>query len=465
METHWPHFGDSPRAIPIVKPHARCDNPFVVPLWETSCRRSRIIVWVAAVALLSPLSASSQSAPASSSLPSGLPDVLTMPGGAKIVSPAQLPEWRAAWLKFFTEQMYGQAPRVSHAMRFVVADDKPNALSGEATRKQITILLRGDAEGPALHLLLYIPNHVRKPPVILGLNFWGNQAVDADPGVLLSRNWIESAKNPWVDLSCVRDHRATAACRGINAGQWPVETILQRGYALATVYRGDVDPDTKDGFAQSLRAAYPELQNRSDNFSTIGAWAWSLSRVLDYLQTAADVDATRVAVFGWSRLGKAALWAGATDPRFAMVISNESGAGGAKLFRRNVGETILQLNTNFPHWFCANFKQYNGRDAALPFDQHIVIATIAPRPVYIASAIDNAGADPEGEFLAAVAADPVYRLLGVVGLPTTQWPPVDHPVAGRIGYHVRTGAHDVTAYDWQQFLNFADTHLKPPAIK
>jgi hypothetical protein len=438
-----------PDSIPAAKSRRKTPQP-----------RSRLILLAALLALFPAISSAQQTSPPPSSLPPELPDVLAMPDGAKVTSPAQLPTWRAEWQRFFTEQMYGQAPPVPAAMRFVVVDDTPNALSGEATRKQVTILLNGDTGGPALHLLLYIPNQVRKPPVILGLNFWGNQAVNADPGILLSQNWIESAKNPWVDLSCVQDHRATAACRGTNAGQWPVETILHRGYAFATVYRGDVDPDTKDGYAQSLRAAYPELQNRPDNFSTIGAWAWALSRVMDYLQSDSDVDAKRVAVFGWSRLGKAALWAGATDPRFAMVISNESGAGGAKLFRRDVGETILQLNTNFPYWYCANFKQYNGRDATLAFDQHIVIAMIGPRPVYIASAIDNAGADPEGEFLAAVAADPVYRLLGVEGMPTTQWPAVNHPVAGQIGYHVRSGAHDVTAYDWQQFLNFADVHLR-----
>ena len=401
-----------------------------------------------------------QTAPAAVALPAGLPDVLTMPDGAKVTSPAQWERCRTEWRRFFTEQMYGQAPPVPKAMRFVVVDDTPNALAGLATRKQVSILLNGQSDGPELHLLLYIPNHVHKPPVILGLNFWGNQAVNADPGIVLSQKWIESEKNPWVDLSCVQDHRATQACRGINASQWPVQTILERGYALATAYRGDVDPDTKDGYAESLRAAYPELKNRADNFSTIGAWAWALSRIMDYLETDADVDASRVAVFGWSRLGKAALWAGATDERFALVISTESGAGGAKLFRRDVGETILQLNTNFPYWYCANFEKYNGRDATLPFDQHMVIAMIAPRPVYISSAIDNVGADPEGEFLAAVAAEPVYRLLGAAGLPTTQWPPVNRPVAGQIGYHVRTGGHDVTAYDWERFLNFADMHLQ-----
>lgn len=398
-------------------------------------------------------------------LPLGLPNVLTMSDGHRVHTPTQWQKHRADLLRLFTQQMYGQIPPRPKAMRFLVVDDTRNALGGTATRKQVTVLLDGRADGPSLHLLLYIPNTAlgrgQRPPVIVGLNFWGNETVNADPGILISKRWVESGKNPWVDLSCVQNHRATAACRGINASQWPLQTILQRGYALATVYRGDIDRDTKDGYNDSLRADYPKLQQRADNFSTIGAWAWALSRILDYLETDPNVDAKKAIVFGWSRLGKAALWAGVTDQRFAMVISNESGAGGAKLFRRDVGETIRDLNTKFPYWFCNNFKQFNGRDAALPFDQHMVLAMIAPRPLYIASAIDNRGADPEGEFLAAVAADPVYRLLGTSGLPTKQWPPVNHPVTGQIGYHVRSGGHDVTPYDWAQFLNFADMHLKP----
>ena len=397
-------------------------------------------------------------------LPVDLPNVLTMTNDHRIHSLGQWRKRRKELLRLFTSQMYGQMPPRPKAMRFLVVDNTPNALGEIASRMQVTVLLNGNVNGPSLHLLLYVPNQVlkrgKRAPVIVGLNFWGNETVNADPGILISKRWVESEKNPWVDLSCVQDHRATAACRGINASQWPLQAILKRGYALATVYRGDVDRDTKDGYTHSLRAYYPKLQQRADNFSTIGAWAWALSRILDYLETDPNVDAKKVVVFGWSRLGKAALWAGATDPRFAMVISNESGAGGAKLFRRDVGETILDLNTNFPYWFCNNFKQYNGHDATLPFDQHMVLAMIAPRPLYIASAIDNHGADPEGEFLAAVAADPVYRLLGTSGLPTKQWPPVNHPVAGQIGYHVRSGGHNVTSYDWTQFLNFADMHLK-----
>jgi hypothetical protein len=292
------------------------------------------------------------------------------------------------------------------------------------------------------------------------MNFWGNHAITADPGVRITANRVEAGKNSYVDLACVQNGQATEGCRGINASQWPLETIIERGYALATIYRGDIDPDTKDGFDKSLKAFYPELQNRGDNFSTIGEWAWAFSRAMDYLVTDSAIDAKRVAVFGWSRLGKAALWAGATDERFAAVISNESGAGGAKLFHRGVGENITRLNTVFPHWYDQNFRQYNGRDTALPFDQHEVIALIAPRPVYIASAEQDTNSDPEGEFAAAKAAGPVYRLLGKKGVEADKWPAVNQPAGGDVAYHVRSGGHDVKPFDWEQYLAFLDLHLR-----
>ncbi|MEO7143724.1 MAG: acetylxylan esterase [Bryobacteraceae bacterium] len=387
-----------------------------------------------------------------------------MSDGARVTAPAQWAARKAELRKLLTEQMYGEAPPRPESMRFVVVDDTKNALGGVATRKQVTILLNGKSDGPRLHLLLYTPNHVVHPPIFLGFNFWGNETINADPGILISSGWTQITANHPPDPEtalCLKDHRATAECRGIDREKWPIDAILKRGYGLATVFRADIDPDFIGSYKDSLKVYYPRLQGRGDNFSTIGAWAWALSRVMDYLETDRGVDATRVAVFGWSRLGKAALWASATDPRFALAISDDSGAGGAKLFRRDQGETIRDLNTHFPYWFCDNFKKYNDRDRTLPFDQHMVIAMIAPRPVYIASAIDDHWADPEGEFLSAVAATPVYKLLGTDGLPTARWPAVDHPVMGQIGYHVRTGGHDITPYDWAQYLNFADMHLQP----
>lgn len=393
--------------------------------------------------------------------PGALPDPLVASDGTRITSAAQWRETRRPeLLELFTREMYGRNPGRPKEMTFTVFDRDPKALAGKATRIQIAIH-PGGADGPRMDLLVYVPNHVDGPaPAILGLNFWGNHAVNKDPGIRLTESWVENTRQPYVDLAGVADHRATESTRGINANHWPVGEIVARGYALATMYREDVAADREPHFKSGVHPLYPELQDGGDNFSTIGAWAWALSRALDALETEPSIDAKRVAVFGFSRLGKAALWAGASDERFAMVLSNESGAGGAKLFRRGVGEDIKRLNTVFPHWYARNFRKYIGRDTELPFDQHMVISLVAPRPIHVGSAMADTYADPEGEFAGAKAAEPVYRLLGAEGLPCESWPEPGRSVQGGIGYHVREGKHDVLPYDWEQYLAFADKHLK-----
>jgi len=383
-----------------------------------------------------------------------IPDVLILNNGTKVTTAKQWnTQRRPELIEFFKKEMYGQSPGKPEGMKFRVFESDSNALAGKATRKQITVYFNGKEDGPQMDILLYIPNHIKHAPAIVGLNFDGNQSVINDPAIKMSTSWFDKTKG-------VVNNRATEATRGIHAGQWPLEMIIDKGYAVATVYRGDIDPDFDDGFKNGVQALYPELQNKGDNFATVAAWAWGLSRILDYLETDKAIDAKHVAVFGFSRLGKAALWAGATDERFPLVISNESGAGGAKLFHYTSGERIARIETKFPHWFCGNFKKYIGQDSILPFDQHMVISLIAPRPVYVASAKDDTNSNPEAEFWGAKAADPVYRLLGTEGLPATQWPALNTPSVGRIAYHVRPGGHNVTDYDWIQYLNFADKYLK-----
>ena len=394
------------------------------------------------------------------SIPPGIPDVLVAADGTRITTADQWRKIRRPELmETFAREMYGRSPGKPEKMTFEEFDRDPKALDGKATRIQIAIRPGGNA-GPRIDLLVYVPNGAKQPvPAIIGLNFWGNHAIHKDPGIRLTDSWVENNRQPFVDLTGVDKNKATDATRGINANQWPLETIIGRGYAIATIYREDVAADREPYFQSGVHPLYPEYQKSDDNFGTLAAWAWALSRGLDALEKEPLIDPKRVAAFGFSRLGKAALWAGANDPRFAMVISNESGAGGAKMFRRGVGESIERLNTHFPHWFARNFRKSIGKDQEMPFDQHQLISLIAPRPVYVASAIDDKHSDPEGEYASAKAAEKVYQLLGAEGLPCDAWPEVGKSVQGGIGYHVREGKHDVLPIDWEHYLDFADRHF------
>ena len=387
-----------------------------------------------------------------------LPDPLVMLDGTKVTDAvAWKAKRRPEILRLFEENVYGRSPDQPKEMTFKVFDNDPHALGGMATRKQVTVNLTGKSGGPSMDILIYLPNNAKKPvPTFLMMNFQGNHTVNPDPGIKLSDRWIHSK------VAGVVNNRATDASRGAQQPREPIEKILARGYGFATIYYGDIEPDHPAGFKDGLRGALgasPDGKRAADEWGAIGAWAWGLSRAMDYFEKDADIDAKRVAVLGHSRLGKTALWAGAQDERFAMVISNESGCGGASLARRRFGETVKRINNVFPHWFCENYRKYIDRENDLPVDQHMLIALSAPRPVYVAAAEKDLWADPRGMFLAAKNASPVYRLLGTEGLRADDMPPPNHPILSIVGYHVRMGEHDLTEYDWLQYLDFADKHL------
>ena len=362
-----------------------------------------------------------------------LPDPLQTQNGTKVDNAET---WQAKRrpeiLELFRTHVYGRAPvGRPEGMTFDVFDCDPKAMDGAATRKQIRINFTGKKDGLSMKLVLFVPNDAPKPvPTFL--------------------------------LICNRGPENIDPTRKIKMPFWPAEEIVARGYGIAAFHNAEVDPDKYDEFKNGVHGLFDKPGERpADAWATLAAWAWGASRAMDYFETDDAVDHEHVAVVGHSRGGKTSLWAGAEDERFAMVVSNNSGCGGAALSKRCYGETVAQINRSFPHWFCTNFDKYNDDEAELPVDQHMLMALAAPRLLCVASSDEDLWADPRGEFLSAVGAGPVYQLFGLEGLGTTDMPALDRPVQkGRISYHVRTGGHGLTEYDWEQYMNFADKHWR-----
>lgn len=351
---------------------------------------------------------------------------------------------RQELLDIFSEEIYGRLPDADISTTYNILEEGSPALGGKAVRRQVEIVFRRDSICRKALMLMYLPATDEKVPVFLHFNFQGNQTVSDDPGIIPS----EYSRRP----------------RGNQKNRWPVGKIIDAGYGLATIHYFDFYLDRKDNFTESVMPlfGYRSAEDVPDDGGmAISAWAWGYSRAMDYLETDPSTDASRVIVAGHSRLGKAALWAGAQDTRFAVIISNDSGCGGAALSMRRIGETVNEINKIFPHWFCKNFRKYSWNEDNLPVDQHELLALAAPRPLYVASAEEDRWADPKGEFLSLWHASEVYSLYGYKGMPSPEMPGVNCPVMERTGYHIRTGIHDVTDYDWDCFIKFSDKWLKP----
>jgi hypothetical protein len=341
--------------------------------------------------------------------PYTLPDVLKEQNGKTVTNVAEWKLFQRPYIYHLYEvNQFGRYPSKKIPNHFRVLETNNSVMDGTATRKQVRIYLHPFDTTVYTDVLLYIPNHIKKPvPVFVGYNFFGNQATQTDKNILITQKWVQTKTK-----GAINNH-ATDSTRGIEASQWQVKEILSHGYAVATAYCGDIEPDNPEGWKTGIRSALQkELQIRPDEWTCMGAWAYGLSRIYDYLEKDPAIDAQKIAVIGHSRLGKAALWAAASDQRFALVISNESGEGGAALSKRWYGETVKIITDKFPHWFMPRYKNYGDSVQALPVDGHMLLSLVAPRPLYVASAEGDTWSDPKGEFLSAKEAGRVYHLFG-----------------------------------------------------
>jgi hypothetical protein len=385
-----------------------------------------------------------------------LPNPLVTVDGAPVTTPS---EWfskrRPELIALFQRYMYGHAPGPAAIESKVEREDK-NYLNGKATKKEVTIRF-APANASPIHLLLVVPNQRTKAaPVFLGLNFCGNHAVLNDPTIALPTGWMPS--------SCpgCTNNQATDAGRGKQIDGWAIEQSIDRGYAVATFYHGDIEsdrPNAPEGIRAVMAKAEPGVARQNHDWGTLAAWAWGLHRAVDYLHTDRDLDSSRIAVFGHSRNGKTALLAAALDERIDLVIPHQAGCGGTAPSRGKVGESVKRINDSFPHWFNGEFKKFNEQTDRLPFDQHCLVALVAPRPVLFSNATEDQWANPNGQFEMLKAADPVYRLLKAGGLEATEVPPLGKLLDSKLGYFIRPGKHSTTPEDWRAFLDFADRHF------
>jgi hypothetical protein len=385
-----------------------------------------------------------------------LPDPL-LPVNGKQVGDAKtwVNKRRPEIIKLFEENQYGRMPKRPADMSFDVFEKGTPAFDGKAIRRQVTIYFSKNKSGLKADLLLYLPaNSKGRVPVLLNAGFTANNLMVKDPGV--KQGWIFDAR---------QNKRTPAMPGGMNFGGIEALPTIEKGFGIATINYADIDPDAPTGLPFGVRSLYlkPGQTTPAPNeWGSISAWAWGLSRVLDYFETDAGVDAKRVALIGVSRLGKTVLWTAAHDTRFALVIASCSGEGGAALSRRNYGETIkhLALPTRFQYQFCLNYGKYGDRVDQFPVDSHMLLALIAPRPVLLQTGDTDRWSDPKGEYFAAVAATPVFKLLGKDGIDMAQMPAAGVSILHTLGYFMHSGGHGIIPSDWEYFYKFLEMHLR-----
>lgn len=389
-----------------------------------------------------------------------LPDPLKLNNGQPVRDAKTWREKRRPEIRTLIEEnWYGRFPARPKDMSFEVVEAGAPAFEAKAIRRQVTIFFTKDRSGPRMELLLYLPASVKGPvPVFLNMSFFGNNLAVADSHVKVGRRWDRESRTQ-VAADALPAAFASRRMRGL-----PVEQFLANGIGIATFNKDDLAPDFVGSEGMGVKAMYlksGQTQPANDEWGAIAAWAWGASRALDYFDTDKAVDAKRIAIHGVSRLGKTALWAGASDERFAMVIASCSGEGGAAIARRNYGETLAHMAapTRFPYQFAGNYAKYANKVNEWPVDANLLLAMIAPRPLLLQTGNTDKWSDPYGEFLAAIAAGPVYQLLGKRGLETTKLPAAGEPILHDLGYYMHDGGHGTVPGDYDVYIQFMKMHL------
>ena len=401
--------------------------------------------------------------------PYTLPDPLKCFDGRTISSKE---EWekirRPELLRFYQEKIYGFTPPKPEIFTCSLIRQKDDALDGQAVRREISVrCAMQDGRSMAFPLLLYLPKNEKKlVPVIITPNFYGNHTITDEPDIPVADHWLpfQWRGTRFQTMEMREKFRGSKEVPEHHWKQGCAEAI-RRGYAVASFCYEAMMPDNGYHFEHSIyQLFHNELDYMSEkrDFGSIGAWSWGISRVIDCFEEIPELDISKIIVIGHSRLGKAALWTGVQDERIALTVSNNSGCCGAKLFHRDFGENLRFMAYWRPFWYSLGILEYAEREMELPVDQHELIGMIAPRLVYVASASEDFGADPKGEFLAAWHAGKIYELFGLKGLEgPAEFPAPDTVLhSGSIGYHLRPGKHDFTFYDWQRYLDYADLHLR-----
>lgn len=387
--------------------------------------------------------------------PYTLPDLLTLENGKKVTdAKTWMNKRRPELVKAVAALQYGKTPDAPKSIKFETRESSGEAFDGKAIRKQIRIYLTEDSEEHPMDLLIYLPKNSDQPnPIFFTISFSANSQTVDDPEVFVGEIWNREGEKVKADQP--------SRFRATN-----VEQFIDAGFGFATVYYGDIDPDFKDGFQHGIRKEFlksGDTEPQMDEWGTISAWSWGLSRAMDYFEKDKQIDQDRVALMGVSRLGKTVLWTGIRDPRYKMIIASCSGEGGAALARRDYGENIKHMSdpSRYAYQFAPNYHEYSTHLEDFPFDAHSLVALIAPRPLLLQTGNTDYWSDPKGEFLSAQEASKVYQLFGENGPEKNEMPPAGDTslIGNKLGYYMHDGGHGTIPSDYPVFIQFMKEFL------